>query len=257
LLCHRRCARTKSCLYQATRDVQPTSKLGSAGRGVSLSEGLRQGARRSDFVQCSPQCWHIEDCYSSLQVEGGLGGASRPYYCSVIGVAAGNVGRTLSSAADAAGLGGIAGFSEGQFPSRPLVNRSRRAPSRSKCWERIRTSPSQWLRLTFDVGERRPGPVHDETIFVSGNRLCRSGVPGLSAGGQGFCQYDRHRGHELRSLAVYERASLGGDRLDLRFLDRTQLRCCGEWSITGENQYVGDSGRSRKNMRSANIANVS
>jgi hypothetical protein len=51
-------------------------------------------------------------------------------------------------------------------------------------------------------------------------------------------------------------ASFGGNRLDLRFLDRTQLRC-GEWPITGENQYVGDSGRSRKNMRSANIANIS
>jgi len=58
-------------------------------------------------------------------------------------------------------------------------------------------------------------------------------------------------------LAGYKRASFGGNRLDFRFLDWTQLRCCGEWSITGENQYVGDSGRSRKNMRSANIANVS
>jgi hypothetical protein len=142
------------------------------------------------------------------------------------------------------------------FRSRALVYRSRRAPSRFKYWKTIRSS-SKWLRMTFGVGERRPGPVHDEAIFVSGNRLCRSGVPGLSAGGQSFCRYDRHRGHELRSLAIYERASLGGDRLDLRFLDRTQLRCCGEWSITGENQYVGYSGRSRKNMRSANIANIS
>jgi len=41
------------------------------------------------------------------------------------------------------------------------------------------------------------------------------------------------------------------------FCDWNQLRCCGEWSTTGENQYVGDSGRSRKNMRSANIANIS
>jgi hypothetical protein len=51
--------------------------------------------------------------------------------------------------------------------------------------------------------------------------------------------------------------SFGRNRLDLRLLDRTQLRCSGEWSITGENQYVRDSGRSRKNMRSANIANIS
>jgi hypothetical protein len=167
----------------------------------------------------------------------------------------GIVGRTLSSAADAAGLGGIAGFSEGNsLQDRASIGQG--APSRSRCWERIGTSPSQWLRLTFGVGEA-PGLVHDETIFICGDRLCRSAVPGLSAGCQGFCRYDRHRGHELRSLAVYERASFGGNRLDLRFLDWTQLRCCGEWSITGENQYVGDSGRSRKNMRSANIANVS
>jgi hypothetical protein len=128
----------------------------------------------------------------------------------------GIVGRTLSSAADAAGLGGIAGFRR-QFPSRPLVYRSKRAPSRSKCWERIRTS----LKLTFGLGESCPGLVHDKTIFICGYRLCRSGVPGLSAGCRSFCRYDRHRGHELRSLAVYERASSGGNRLDLWFLDRT------------------------------------
>ena len=113
------------------------------------------------------------------------------------------------------------------------------------------------VELTFGVGERRPDPVHDETIFICGDRVCRSSVPGLSAGCQGFGRYDRHRGNELRSLAVYERASVGGDRLDLRLLDRTQLRCYGERSITGENQYVGDSSRSRKSMRSAHIANIS
>ncbi len=35
----------------------------SSVSGVSLSEGLRQGARRSDIVQCSPQYRHIEDRY--------------------------------------------------------------------------------------------------------------------------------------------------------------------------------------------------
>jgi hypothetical protein len=58
-------------------------------------------------------------------------------------------------------------------------------------------------------------------------------------------------------LAGYKRASFGGNRLDFRFLDWTQLRCCGEWLTTGQNSYVGDSSRSRKNMRSANIANIS
>jgi hypothetical protein len=183
-----------------------------------------------------------------------LGARRGPTTARLLASQLGIVGRTLSSAADAAGLGGIAGFSEGNsLQDRSSIGQG--APFRSNCWERI-PSPSQWLRSTFSVGERRPGLVHDETIFVSGNRLCRSGVLGLGAGRQGFCRYDRHRGHELRSLAVYERASFGGNRLDLRFLDRTQLRCCGEWSITGKNQYVGDSGRSRKNMRSANIANL-
>jgi hypothetical protein len=37
-----------------------------------------------------------------------------------------------------------------------------------------------------------------------------------------------NRGYELRSLAVYARASIRGNRLDLRFLDGTQLRCCGK-----------------------------
>jgi hypothetical protein len=129
------------------------------------------------------------------------------------------------------------------------------APSRFKYWEIIRSS-SEWLRLTFGVGERRPGPVHDEAIFVSGSRLCRSGVPGLSAGGQSFCRYDRHRGYELRSLAIYERASLGGDRLDLRFLDRTQLRCRGQWPNSAEDQHVVDHDGSRKGMRSENIPDV-
>jgi hypothetical protein len=32
-------------------------------------------------------------------------------------------------------------------------------------------------------------------------------------------------GMSWRPLAIYERASIGGNRLDLGFLDRTQLRC--------------------------------
>jgi hypothetical protein len=51
---------------------------------------------------------------ANLVVGGGrLGRASRPFHCSVLASRLGIVGRTLSSAADAAGLGGIAGFNEG------------------------------------------------------------------------------------------------------------------------------------------------
>ena len=50
---------------------------------------------------------------------------------------------------------------------------------------------------------------------------------------------------------------LEGDHLDLRFLDGTQLRCCGERSNTGENRRGGDSERSRKDMCSSNVADIS
>jgi len=63
-------------------------------------------------------------------------------------------------------------------------------------------------------------------------------------------------GDELRSLAVYARASIRRSRLDLRFLDGTQLRCCSKRSNTGENRRGGDSGRSPKDMRSANVADI-
>jgi hypothetical protein len=36
------------------------------------------------------------------------------------------------------------------------------------------------------------------------------------------------RAYDLRPLAVYASASIGGDHLDLRFLDGTQLCCCSE-----------------------------
>jgi hypothetical protein len=75
---------------------------------------------------------------------------------------------------------------------------------------------------TFRVRARcRDDLVHDKAISVCVDHLWRSGLPGLSAGCQGFYRHGRHREHELRSLAVYERASIGGDRLDSRFLDGT------------------------------------
>src|ERR1700687_143714 len=66
----------------------------------------------------------------------------------------------------------------------------------------------------------------DKTSLICGASLCRSDLPGLGAECQGFSRHDGNRAHELRSLAVYARASIRGNRLDLRFLDGTQLRCC-------------------------------
>ncbi|MEA2917248.1 MAG: hypothetical protein QOJ15_9329 [Bradyrhizobium sp.] len=40
-------------------------------------------------------------------------------------------------------------------------------------------------------------------------------------GCQSFRRHDGNRSHELRSLAVYARASIRGNRLDLWFLDGT------------------------------------
>lgn len=72
----------------------------------------------------------------------------------------------------------------------------------------------------------RPDLAHDKTSLDCGTRLCRSGLPGLGAGCQGFRRHDRNRAYELRPLAVYTRASVRRNRLDLRLLDGTQLRCC-------------------------------
>ena len=58
--------------------------------------------------------------------------------------------------------------------------------------------------------------AHGKTSFICGAGLCRSGLPGLSAGCQGYRRHDGNRGHELRSLAVYARASIRGNRLAAR-----------------------------------------
>src|SRR5258706_1692132 len=76
----------------------------------------------------------------------------------------------------------------------------------------------------YRSGERRMDLAHGKTSFICGAGL--SGLPGLSAGCQGFRRHDGNRAHELCSLAVYARASIRGNRLDLRLLDWTQLRCC-------------------------------
>ena len=60
---------------------------------------------------------------------------------------------------------------------------------------------------------------------VSRARSCRLSVPNFSTGFQGFRRHDGNRQHELRSLTVYASAYIGGNSLDLRFLDGAQLRC--------------------------------
>jgi len=98
--------------------------------------------------------------------------------------------------------------------------------------------------------------ANGQTSFVGGAGLRRSGLPVLSAGCQGFHRHDGNRRHELRSLAVRASASIGGNGLDLWFLDGTQLRCLSERTNRDESRHSGDSGRSQENMRSAPVAGI-
>ena len=95
----------------------------------------------------------------------------------------------------------------------------------------------------------------DQTGFV-GAHLCRSGQPVLGAGRQGFRQPDGNRGHELRALAVYSSASIGGNNLDLWILDGTQLRCRSKRADSVESRHGSGTGRSQENMRSAPVASI-
>ena len=113
------------------------------------------------------------------------------------------------------------------------IQRKRRRPAcagqRNRGVERAPPSadqPSRCGLICSDAVEGCPDLAHDKTSFDCGTRLCCSSLPGLSAGCQGFRRHDRNREHELRPLAVYARASVRRNHLDLRFLDRTQLRCC-------------------------------
>jgi len=98
--------------------------------------------------------------------------------------------------------------------------------------------------------------ANGQTSFIGGANLRRSGLPVLSAGCQGFRRHDGNRRHELRSLAVHASASIGGNGLDLWFLDGTQLRCLSERTNRDESRHGSDSGRSQENMRSAPVAGI-
>ena len=98
--------------------------------------------------------------------------------------------------------------------------------------------------------------ANDQTSFIGGARLCRSGLPVLRAGCQGFRRHDGNREHELRSLAVHSSTSIGGNNLDLWILDGTQLRCRRERTDRDESRHGSGNGRSQENMRSASVASI-
>jgi hypothetical protein len=98
--------------------------------------------------------------------------------------------------------------------------------------------------------------ANGQTSFIGGANLRRSGLRVLSAGCQGFRRHDGNRRHELRSLAVHSSPSIGGNNLDLWFLDGTQLRCLSERTKRDESRHGSGSGRSQEKMRSAPVAGI-
>ena len=98
--------------------------------------------------------------------------------------------------------------------------------------------------------------ANGQTGFIGGANLRCSDLPVLSAGGQGFRRHDGNRRHELRSLAVHSSKSIGGNNLDLWFLDGTQLRRLSKRTNREEGRHGDGSGRSQENMRSAPVAGI-
>jgi hypothetical protein len=98
--------------------------------------------------------------------------------------------------------------------------------------------------------------ANGEISLISGTHLRRFGLRVLSAGCQGFRRHDGNRSYELRSLAVHPSKSIGGNNLDLWFLDRPQLRCLGERPNRDESRHGNGCCRSQENMRSAPVAAI-
>ena len=98
--------------------------------------------------------------------------------------------------------------------------------------------------------------ANGEINFIGGTHLRRFGLRVLGAGGQGFRRHDGNRSHELRSLAVHSRKSIGGNNLDLWFLDRPQLRCRSERPNGDESRHGNGRYRSQENMRSAPVTAI-
>ena len=103
---------------------------------------------------------------------------------------------------------------------------------------------------------RQASIMADDQTGLIGADLCRSGLPVLGAGCQGFRQHDGNREHELRALAVYSSASTGRNNLDLWILDRTQLRCRSKRAGRVEGRYGSGTGRGPEDMRSAPVASI-
>src|SRR6267142_2857502 len=119
--------------------------LCSAVSGVSLSEGNAKAREDQILSNARRNTGTLRTATEACRWRGGLGRATRPYHCSVLLASQlGIVGRTLSSAADAAGLGGIAGFNEvNSFQERAPIGQGarRNVPNAGK---EFGTSPSQW-----------------------------------------------------------------------------------------------------------------
>jgi len=99
--------------------------------------------------------------------------------------------------------------------------------------------------------------ANGEASFIGGAGLRRFGPPVLSPGYQGFCRHDGDWRLELRSLAIHSSPSIGGNNLDLWFLDGAQLRCLRERTNSDESRHGSGGARSHEDMRSAPVAGIS
>jgi len=151
LLCHRRCARTMSLLSSTATEVHPPIKGPQCGLRPESGRGTTLGCQEVRFCPKCRNTGTLRTVTETSRWTVALGAHRGSTTVRLLASQLGIVGCTLSSAGDATGLGGVAEFRR-QFPSRPRFYRSRCAPSRSKCWERIGISPSLWSKFIFVVG---------------------------------------------------------------------------------------------------------
>ena len=132
--------------------------------------------------------------------------------------------------------------------------------------------PTPFRRMKGGIDHRKDERSGFELEF-SGKRLARrksqiaadgrrrdifdrvgSALPGFGPRRRDFRRHDRHRKHELRPLAIFERAPVRGNRLDLWFLDGAQLRRSGKRAGAIGHRHDGNCGRGQESVLIRTVA---
>jgi hypothetical protein len=109
---HVRCARTLAIKHDKRRSTP--IKVPQCGLRRESVRGTTPKAREDQILsKARRNTGTLRTVTEPCRWRGGLGRASRPYHCSVIGVAAGDCQTYTLFGGGRGGLGGIAGFSEG------------------------------------------------------------------------------------------------------------------------------------------------